>query len=202
MPARKSTAAAPAAFDVSASDIPPTGDEAVVGKAFLGKVDVMAGMTSAVEDVVSGKGVWEAQEDPDKWVQQSPMTAATPKARPGMVQQWIRIADVNGIPDVGNKEDAFRNRGWRPRPGDTLSEHDASPVFEAPGFTGGVIVWKGQLLLCEMPQEQHDKLTRRLSSQADAVNAVIYNEAAKNNDLPSKYASMNVEGSDAADLMD
>lgn len=196
MVARKSTQ------ESKVGDLPPTAESEVVRETFLGRFDIMDGMSCAAEDIVTGEGVLHADQEGDSWTQQSPMNVATPKARDGYVQEWIRIADVNGKPDVSNKEDAFRNRGWRPRSADTISDTDASPVYEAPGFDGGVIVWKGQLLLCEMQKDRHDMLTRRLSRQADAVNAVIYNEASKNNDLPSKYASIEIEGSNAADLMD
>lgn len=168
----------------------------------LGTIDIGAGLPNGAWDAV-GSGVPNAMFEAPGWERKTALDKATPKARPGYVQRWVRIAQADGKPDAANKSEALMT-GWRPRRAETLApEEHGMPVYDAGDGKGGVIVFKEQLLLCEMRTEQYQAACRALEMEHERINRVIYQQTMNNKDLPSRYASMGFEGGrDTAGLID
>lgn len=168
----------------------------------LGSIDIGAGLPNGAWDAV-GSGIPNAMYETPGWERKTALDKATPKARPGYVQRWVRIAQADGKPDVANKAEALMT-GWRPRRAETLHPSEQGmPVYDAGDGKGGVIVFKEQLLLCEMPEAQYQAACKALEQQYTEINRVIYSQT-QNNGLPSRYASMGFEGGgrDMAGLID
>lgn len=206
--AKAATAAAPkTAQSFTLPDLPPTdAQDGLVddgpSNPVLGTIDVMEGIPEGMIDAMQQSAVQSADDGHFDYSFKSPLESATPVARDGYMQQWVRIVDLDGNPDPSHKAEAFA-MGWRPREGQNIPPGSASPIYEAPGYAGGVCVFKGQLLLCEMPTGAHDKMMRRLSQEADKINTAIYNHVGKEDASLGRTASVAaLEGRDASDLMD
>lgn len=168
----------------------------------LGQIDIGLGMPDNAWSAVPS-AITDASMDRPSWARQTALDAATPKARPGYVQRWVRIAQADGRPDVANKSDALMT-GWRPRRESTLEAADGMmPIYDPGDGRGGVIIFKEQLLLCEMPTEMHDRYTQKLKAEQDQINRAIYTDTKRANGMPEKYATLDYDtGRDSSGLID
>jgi len=167
----------------------------------LGTIDINAGLPPDAWDPVAG-GIPNATEEAPSWERKTALDQATPKARAGYVQRWVRIKTADGHPDGANKAEALMS-GWRPRRAETLNDNDLGyPVYDPGDGKGGVLVFKDQLLLCEMPMEQYRVLERRLNAEQERINRAIYQQTKAGDGLPAKYASLDYDSRESADLID
>lgn len=173
-----------------------------VEREILGKVDIGFGLPDNAWDAVPS-AIGNAMTDAPSWERKTALDKATPKARPGYVQRWVRIANADGKPDVANKAEALMT-GWRPRRAETLAENEVGmPVYDPGDGKGGVMIFKEQLLLCEMPVEMHRRLEAAMMADQDKINRTIYQEARRGNGMPEKYATLDYDsGRDSAELID
>ena len=173
-----------------------------VEREILGTIDIGFGLPENAWDQIPS-AIPSAMAERPSWERRTPLDQATPKARPGYVQRWVRIATADGRPDVSNKAEALMT-GWRPRRAQTLADSEVGmPVYDPGDGKGGVMIFKEQLLLCEMPVEMHRRLEAAMASERDAINRTIYQEARKANGMPEKYATLDYDtGRDSAALID
>ena len=187
---------------------PASGLAAEASRSVLGKIDIWSGLPESARNAV-GNAVPNAMRDPSRRRRVTDIDRMTPKPRPGFVQRWVRIKDADGRDDVGNKAEAFET-GWAPRRSNTLkSDEFTIPCYDPGDGKGGVIVFRGELLLCEMPKEQADAIQADMDSQFDDINRVIYQGTQNGNGelgLPQnlrRFGSLNFEdGRDAAALIE
>jgi hypothetical protein len=167
----------------------------------LGAIDIGAGLIDGAWDAPQS-GIPDANTEPVSWVRRTALDMATPKARPGYVQRWVRIKTADGAPDTANKAEAVMN-GWRPRRAESLAEFETGmPVYDPGDGKGGVLVFKDELLLCEMPLAQFDALRRQLDAEQDRINRAIYQQTRSGQDLPEKYATLDYDSRESSDLID
>jgi hypothetical protein len=172
-----------------------------VAHEILGVVDIGAGLIDGAWDAVGG-GIPDAASEPPSWERKTPLDMATPKARPGYVQRWVRIKTADGQPDGANKAEA-QQLGWRPRRAETLAEHETGmPVYDPGDGKGGVLVFKDQLLLCEMPVERFEHIRRQIDAEQERINRAIYQQTRAGDGLPAKYASLDYDSRESAELID
>lgn len=172
-----------------------------VAREILGKIDIGFGLPENAWDAVPS-AITSALADGPSWERRTALDRATPKARPGYVQRWVRIAMADGRADVSNKAEALMT-GWRPRRSQTLADNEIGmPVYDPGDGKGGVMIFKEQLLLCEMPVEMHQRLEAAMRSEQDIINKTIYQEARSGNGMPAKYATLDYDSRDSAALMD
>ena len=178
------------------------GPTAAVEREILGTIDIGFGLPENAWDQIPS-AIPSAMAERPSWERRTALDQATPKARPGYVQRWVRIATADGRPDVSNKAEALMT-GWRPRRAQTLADSEVGmPVYDPGDGKGGVMIFKEQLLLCEMPVEMHRRLEAAMASERDAINRTIYQEARKANGMPEKYATLDYDtGRDSAALID
>lgn len=181
--------------------LPPPGQQAFDA---LGTVDLDAGLPPGWDAL--GGGVPDANTEEPGWVRKTALDRATPQARPGFVQRWVRILTEDGRPDGANKAEALQ-QGWRPRQAATLTSADAGvPVYSLANGSGGVIMFKNELVLHEMPVARHRALVKALDNEAEEINRIIYNKASQGVGVSPRYASMGFEsaasGRDASNLID
>lgn len=170
----------------------------------LGQIDLGVGLPDGAWDKVARAGIPSAHAETPSWQQQTALDRMTPKPRPGYVQRWVRIVDVEGRPDVANKHEALAE-GWRPRRAETLREDEAHmPVYDPGDGQGGVLAFKGQLVLFEIPEQLHQQAMRRLRAEQEQINRVIHQQTKQASGLPEQYATLDHEigGRSAADLID
>lgn len=169
----------------------------------LGQIDLGVGLPDGVWDRVA-QGIPSAQSEQPSWERTTALDRMTPKPRHGYVQRWVRIVDVEGRPDVANKHEAL-TEGWRPRRAETLTEAEAHmPVYDAGDGQGGVLAFKGQLVLFEIPEALYQQSMKRLRAEQEQINRVIHQQTKKGGGLPERYATLDHEigGRSAADLID
>lgn len=168
----------------------------------LGTFDIGEGLPENALDVVA-TGIPSALNEVPSWQRMSKLDMATPKARLGYVQRWVRVKTLDGKADVANKAEAIQD-GWRPRRVESMADVDATyPIYDAGDGKGGIYVFKEELVLFERPIELEKRANDRLKAAEGETNRVIYSQTNNQNGLPSKYASLNFdEGRDAASLID
>jgi hypothetical protein len=89
----------------------------------------------------------------DEWEQETLLGNPALKARPGMKQMWIRTA--TGDESDGSNVARMFNRGWRPRLASSLpKDFQGSCMLKFDGQE--VIGWRGTIL-CEMPEDEHQR---------------------------------------------
>lgn len=156
----------------------------------IGEIDITAGLTGDVMNVVE-HGIPDANFDDESWRRKTDLDLATPEARPGYVQRWVRIRTVDGRPDNSNKAKAFQS-GWRPRLAETVSQDVHVPVYEDSRL-GGIIVFADELLLCERPKQLDDEMNRRMRLRQDEINQAIYNKTKQSVGMDAKYSTLRHE---------
>jgi len=169
----------------------------------IGSLDLGAGLPDGVWDQVAN-GIPDAQTEAPSWERKTALDPMTPKPRPGYVQRWVRIVDVEGRPDVANKHEALAE-GWRPRRADTLaSDESHMPIYDAGDGQGGVLAFKGQLVLFEIPEHLYQQAMKRLRAEQEQINRVIHQQTRQGGGLPERYATLDhdIGGRSAADLID
>lgn len=167
----------------------------------LGTVDLDEGLPPGWDAL--GGGVPNAMTEAPRPLRMTALDRATPKARPGYVQRWVRIKTADGHPDGANKAEAMQ-AGWRPRLAETLGDGDRGvPVYELAGGRGGVILFKDELVLYEMPIATYQAQQRALQAEQDEINRIIYQRTQKDVGVNPKYATMAYEGGrEASGLID
>jgi hypothetical protein len=168
----------------------------------LGTIDLDAGLPPGWDAL--GTGVPNAMTEPTPGrVRMTALDRATPQARPGYVQRWVRIRGDDGRPDGANKAEAMQS-GWRPRLAETLNDADRGvPVYELAGGRGGVIMFKDELVLYEMPIATYQAQVKALEAEQDAINRIIYQRAKTDVGVSERYATMAFEGGrEASGLID
>lgn len=165
----------------------------------LGDIDITAGLTGDVMRNVVDDGFTVADTPDESWHRKTNLDLATPKARDGYVQRWVRIKTVDGNPDNSNKAKAFQS-GWRPRLADTVPPDEHVPVYNDSRL-GGIIVFADQLLLCERPKQLDDEMNRRMRLRQDEINKAIYNKTQQSTGMAAKYTTLRHEA-DTASLID
>lgn len=127
---------------------------------------------SRVEDERQAEQIHEFADEP--WV--NPVSLPEIKARPGMVQRWIRVA-IRAEADPVNTARKFRE-GWVPRKVDTVPKNVPVPRIEGGKYAGCIGV-EG-MILCEMPTERNDARNKYFHDknirQTDAVNQRLAEE--------------------------
>lgn len=127
---------------------------------------------SRVEDERIAEEVHETHDEP--WV--NPVSLPRIKARPGMVQRWIRVA-IRGEADPVNTARKMRE-GWLPRKIETVPKNIPVPRIEMGKYAGCVGV-EG-MVLCEMPAERNDARNKYFADknkrQTDSVNQRLAEE--------------------------
>lgn len=166
----------------------------------IGTIDLDAGLQSGAWDAVAN-GIPDANTEDFSWKFKVPIERMTPKARPGYVQQWIRVQTADGRPDVANKAEALQI-GWRPRRQSTLSENERSiPVYDPGDGKGGVIVFGGQLLLCEMPVELWTRRNKALFAEQARIKDAIYKQPQERSGMNPKYGRVSFENPRDSDAL-
>lgn len=103
-----------------------------------------------------------------------------PIPRPGMDQRWIRLSTF-GTEDVTNSQRQWQ-KGWRPRPADTIPVSFMPPTIQHGKATGTLIV-EG-MILCERPsaisQKFRDHNRRRIDEVTMAISAELRGAAPNN----------------------
>ena len=161
----------------------------------IGEIDITAGLTGDVLNAVEG-GVPNVNFEDDSWERKTDLDLATPKPRPGYVQRWVRIKDIEGRPDNANKAQAFQE-GWRPRLADTVPPDEHVPVYDDHRL-GGIIVFADQLLLCERKKELDDLVNQRIRASQDEINRAIYEKTKQSVGMNPKYTTLQHDaGSDS-----
>jgi chemotaxis protein MotB len=122
-----------------------------VEREILGTIDIGFGLPENAWDQIPS-AIPSAMAERPSWERRTALDQATPKARPGYVQRWVRIATADGRPDVSNKAEALMT-GWRPRRAQTLADSEVGmPVYDPGDGKGGVMIFKEQLLLDITPE--------------------------------------------------
>lgn len=85
-----------------------------------------------------------------------PAHLEAPKARPGMVQRWVRF-DLRGEQDARNIS-AQTRQGWRPRGFNTVPADERSRYPKMKMGSLGEVMKSGDLVLCEMPQKLFNQM--------------------------------------------
>jgi hypothetical protein len=168
----------------------------------LGSINILEGLPDNAFDALPS-GIPNAMFEDPSHLRKTALDRATPKPRDGYVQRWVRIRTVDGKPDVANKSEAIMN-GWRPRRADTLLENERGlPIYDGGDGKGGVIVFKEELLLCEISAEFYEAMLRQMNAEQERINRVIYQETESGQGLPQKYARLGFDsGRSAADMID
>jgi hypothetical protein len=132
-------------------------------------------------DAVAG-GVPKAGTD-QPWRKQGLLERNTPPARPGYVQKWMRLYDVEGKPDARNVNDTW-DQGWRPRRAETIPA-DGRAYATATDATFGTVVALRGMVLMERTKELDDYYAGQMRAETDRLTSMIYQDAS--GDIPSRY---------------
>ena len=169
----------------------------------LGSMDIGVGLPADAWDSTPN-GIPNAMDAvAPSWERKTALDKATPQARPGYRQRWVRIANAEGKPDVANKAEALM-AGWRPRREGSLSSSDIGmPIYDAGDGRGGVLIFKEQLLLCEIREETAQAMEAQLAAGQEQINKTIYQETKRGMNVPAKYGTLEHEsGRSSAGLID
>lgn len=131
-------------------------------------------VSSNLQDAADSKAT-DREHDDLIWERGSNLAA--PQARPGFVQQWIRI-DLGGQEDRANLSKKLGPERWKPRRKETFEASD-TPTMTKHQTLGDILVVAG-MVLCERPmtvQRQRDQyFEQRRRDQMTAVNANLFRE--------------------------
>lgn len=103
----------------------------------------------------------------DDWT--PPMFTAAPPPRDGMEQRWVRCRAL-GQDDVANVLRS-EQKGWRPRPADTVPVQFQLLVGDWKKMPG--VVQNQDSILMERPVERGDKMRAYLANQTRRLVAVV-----------------------------
>jgi hypothetical protein len=142
---------------------------------YLGTFDIRAGMPDGLFDQPDpglDDAQWEASVG---FRQQTGIDAATPPARPGYVQRWVRHRLPDGTPDQANVAEAIR-MGYTMRSADSLPGNGiAYPVYDD-GRGNGILAYN-ELVLYEIPVHKAEHYQKLRRQQEEGYNKSIYQEA-------------------------
>jgi len=100
----------------------------------------------------------------DLWDEPLLLDATNIKPRPGYVQYWVRTI-LDNKPDHGNVAKKL-NKGWQPRPVDSVPKGSSPPKVSFEDFTN--VVGVHGMLLMERPVELHERYKRGVRARTDA----------------------------------
>ena len=142
---------------------------------YLGTFDVHAGMPDGLFDAPD-PGLEDAQFEASIALrQQVGIDAATPPAREGYEQRWVRHRLPDGTPDQANVAEAIR-MGYRMRSADSLPRDGiAYPVYDD-GRGNGIIAYN-ELVLYEIPTVRAEAWRKERRRQEEGFNKSIYQDA-------------------------
>lgn len=118
-----------------------------------------------------------------------------PEPREGMVQRWVRVADVGSDgSDISNY--ARKSwKGWTPRPLDTFPDMYKRAIprrgKSVSDDQGGYQV--AELILMEMPEETHHKLKRQGRRKIDKRTAALDDALYSKQTFGSQYGEFSVD---------
>jgi hypothetical protein len=172
----------------------------------MGSIDIMTDVSlgaslDAVAGAIPAAGI--GMEEP--WKKKGHLARNTPDPRPGFVQRWVRIYDVEGRPDASNVGDALQE-GWRPRAGDTVPAGVHVATAQDQRY-GTVIATKGMVLM-ERAVELENAYAAQIKRETDRRTAIVYQDA--ESAIPERYGAIRhnsrskttVGERDAASLVD
>lgn len=184
--------------------------EANDSRQVLGHMDIFAGMSQDARHALDNGPGDAMKSRGTRRQRRTNIDRMTPKARPGYVQRWVHIRHADGSDNIEVKSEAFE-QGWRPRRAQTLAADEAGiPVYDPGDGKGHVLVFRSQLLLCELPIERYRQIEAEQEAEFSEIQGVIYKgtqDGGGGLGLPSelrKSASLHFEdgGRDSANLID
>lgn len=139
----------------------------------VNSLDIMQGVALGGSRNVVKEGIPRAGFD-QPWNKLGILQRNTPPARPGFVQRWIRLYDVDGRPDASNVTRSFDN-DWTPRLASTIDDGRSYPT--AVDSTHGTVIAVRGMVLMERPADVDAGYNRRLRAEIDRLTDSVYQGA-------------------------